>query len=73
MLNWLRRRAYQFITSAVYREVVVGGNCGLCGKWIEHELVPRDWPWSVCANCAGVPKPGGEDVNLVFGVKKGVD
>ena len=31
--------------------IVVGARCGLCGKWMEHELVPRYWRVSICEEC----------------------
>jgi len=25
-----------------------GGWCGLCGKWLENEIVDAQWPYTVC-------------------------
>lgn len=29
-------------------ELRIGGNCGICGEWMPKEIVPKDWPWSLC-------------------------
>lgn len=29
-------------------ELQAGGWCGCCGKWLADEVVPKDWPWSLC-------------------------
>lgn len=41
-------------------DLQVGGHCGLCGRWIEGELLPKDWAWSICDQCM---KKEGENVN----------
>ena len=47
MLSELRDRIISFII----RWIVVGAHCGLCGAWMEHELVPSYWRVSVCSKC----------------------
>jgi len=34
--------------------MVFGANCGICGKWMPDELVPKYWTWSICAKCGEV-------------------
>lgn len=29
-------------------ELQAGAHCGLCGKWMAEEIVPKDWSWSLC-------------------------
>ena len=45
--RWIRDQA----TSFIYRSVVVGGHCGLCGKWVPGVPVPRWWQWTICQEC----------------------
>jgi hypothetical protein len=41
------------ITKDHYRidDLVIGGNCGLCGSWIPNTIVPMWWRWDICENC----------------------
>ena len=31
-------------------DLQAGGWCGCCGKWLPKEIVPKDWPWTVCSD-----------------------
>lgn len=33
-------------------DLQVGGHCGLCGARMEHEILPKSWPWSICQKCS---------------------
>ncbi len=33
-------------------ELTTEACCGLCGRSMQ-DVVPRDWPWSLCNLCAG--------------------
>ena len=46
------RRLKYWILGVVIAGLKVGAHCGLCGKWIERELVDRAWPYSICDECA---------------------
>lgn len=32
-------------------ELKIGAHCGLCGKWVENEIIPKEWPITVCDEC----------------------
>jgi hypothetical protein len=38
----------EWIIDIIVTNVVVGGRCGLCGKYIPDELFPAYWPWGAC-------------------------
>jgi hypothetical protein len=29
-------------------DLVTGCHCGLCGKWISDQIVPKYWRWGIC-------------------------
>ena len=29
----------------------VGGHCGLCGKWVDDEILPQEWAITICNAC----------------------
>jgi hypothetical protein len=45
-------------------DLVVGGHCGLCGKWIPNEIFDKNWSWGVCEDC--------KDVKILTKVKEGI-
>jgi len=47
-LMWLAERLAPY--TMLYLQV--GGHCGLCGKWVEHAIVEREWSWTLCEKCA---------------------
>lgn len=49
-MGWVRKGLVNFILSVVFNEVFVGGHCGCCGKWVDHDLVWIDRV-TLCANC----------------------
>jgi len=52
MIGSIRR----WILALVVTSLQVGAHCGLCGAWMEHEIIYRSWPWSVCAKCTAPNK-----------------
>lgn len=48
----MRSKLVEWILVQVVTRLQIGAHCGLCGAWMEHELIYRDWPWSICATCA---------------------
>ena len=53
MLNKLFRLTYGWrLKHGIHRisELKIGGNCGLCGKWMPDVIVPKDWAWDICDN-----------------------
>ena len=51
MKNRIVERIAEWILSIVVSRVQVGGNCGICGKWVPHALVPIYWPYTICRAC----------------------
>jgi hypothetical protein len=47
MRVWLR----EWLIGFIIKWIVVGAHCGLCGAWIEYELVPSYWRISICNEC----------------------
>lgn len=33
-------------------DLVIGGHCGLCGRWIPDEIFDKMWRWGICDKCA---------------------
>jgi hypothetical protein len=54
----MRRRIRDWVINIICSWVVVGGNCGLCGKWVKARLVPRYWRWTMCDDCASAGNGG---------------
>lgn len=52
MMNKIR----EWIVSLVCAEIVIGGNCGICGDWVSDVLLPRSWPFTVCKKCTNSDK-----------------
>ena len=51
VMRCIRRRIRGWITDIVLQDIRVGGHCGLCGEWAPHDLVPKDWPITICKAC----------------------
>lgn len=49
MIRWIK----EFIINTVTDELVVGGHCGLCGKWLDKDIVHRAYRLTVCPRCKG--------------------
>ena len=47
MRNWIKRlfKLYDI------NDLIVGGHCGCCGKWIPDEIFWKSWPWGLCKKC----------------------
>jgi hypothetical protein len=44
--NWLKDNGYY-----KFSELQVGGHCGLCGNWVDNEILPKDWNVTICKIC----------------------
>lgn len=44
--NWLKKHGYY-----KFSDLQAGGHCGLCGKWIAHEILPKEHPITICSTC----------------------
>lgn len=47
----MKRKLIDWIIGLVVTRIQVGGWCGLCGNWIEHQLFPIACPYGVCNEC----------------------
>ncbi len=45
--NWLK----DILVLYDIEDLTTGGHCGVCGAWINNDILPKDWPWSVCQKC----------------------
>lgn len=50
-MNWIKSRLRDYIIRVVIDSVVIGGNCGCCGKWVNNCLVPSYWRVALCDEC----------------------
>lgn len=50
-MKWIREKLEYWIEGIIINRITIGGNCGLCGKWIPDELFPRYWRWGSCKDC----------------------
>jgi hypothetical protein len=35
-------------------DLVVGGHCGCCGRWVLDKVFEKSWPWGLCQECIDV-------------------
>ncbi len=48
----LREFVKRFFDLYDIRDLMTGGNCGLCGAWIPDEIFDKMWRWGMCDKCA---------------------
>ena len=48
---WLRVKIAKWLGVWWTKDLVVGGHCGCCGKWIPDELFLRHCAWWICDEC----------------------
>lgn len=48
MFEKIRYWWHDFILGQWNKYFVVGGHCGLCGKWVPTAVVYKGWEWTVC-------------------------
>lgn len=53
MFNKLRQRVRNYIITWICCNVVIGGHCGLCGRWVPDCLVSYWWRVTICDRCIG--------------------
>ena len=53
MIKALRRRIREWVATWICSNIVIGGHCGLCGKWVADCLVPYYWRITICNDCTG--------------------
>lgn len=51
MIKALRRRIGGWVATWICSNIVIGGHCGLCGKWVPDCLVPCWWRVTICNSC----------------------
>jgi len=51
MNKWIRNWIKRHFCLYDIEDLTIGGHCGCCGAWIHNEIVPEDWPYSLCQNC----------------------
>ena len=32
-------------------DLIIGGHCGCCGKWVPDIIAPKLFPWGLCEKC----------------------
>jgi len=57
MFRWIRRKIDAYIIRLILERIIMGGNCGLCGKRIEDELFDVMWSWGMCREHMDRPNP----------------
>ena len=51
LYEMIRKRVKRFFKLYDIKDLQAGGNCGLCGKWISDQVLPKKWSWSMCDDC----------------------
>ena len=51
MSNKIKKWVKKWFNLYSVEDLRVGGHCGCCGEWIEKEIVPKIWPYSICEKC----------------------
>ena len=51
IMKWLARKLYPHLADLIIVDMEVGGNCGVCGKWVSDAIVIKDWHYIVCKEC----------------------
>jgi len=44
---------WQYPAPIRQKQLIRGGHCGCCGKWLPGALVDSDWSWSICPEGVG--------------------
>lgn len=52
MMKRLIDKIEYWIEGVVQKRIVIGGHCGLCGKWVDDCLVSSYWRVTICKKCA---------------------
>jgi hypothetical protein len=47
----LKYKYMAFILTEFWKYFDIGGHCGLCGKWVETEVVSKQGRVTVCDEC----------------------
>jgi hypothetical protein len=50
-LKFLRRWIKKYFWLYDLGDLVIGGNCGCCGKWIKDEIFEANENWGLCKEC----------------------
>ena len=50
-LEWLRQKVKGILVVYDIKDLVVGGHCGCCGKWLPDEILPKENTWGLCDDC----------------------
>jgi hypothetical protein len=53
MFGWLIKRIKDKYLLWRLDELQIGGHCGLCGKWVSDEILPKEWAITLCDQCHG--------------------
>lgn len=51
MLEELKWKYQAWILKQFKKYYVIGGHCGLCGKWVDNVIVDKDWKVTICEEC----------------------
>jgi len=47
----IRTRVKKWFILYDLEDLQIGGHCGICGRWIEDEIMDKGYAWSLCENC----------------------
>jgi len=45
-------KLYDILEPEIIDNLQIGGHCGLCGKWVPDEILPKSWAITLCSKCA---------------------
>ena len=49
--NTLVSKIYNIFEDEIIGNLQAGGHCGLCGKWVPYDILPRYWAITLCDKC----------------------
>jgi hypothetical protein len=72
-IDWIIKRLKNRYEFYWIEELQIGGHCGLCGKWVSNEILPKQYAITICKECSKLKltnvnkqKQGQEDPVILF-------
>jgi hypothetical protein len=49
----IRKWIKEFFHLYDYKDLRIGGHCGICGRWVKECIVEKEWAITICEQCKG--------------------
>ena len=63
MRNWVKK----FFGLYDIDDLIIGGHCGCCGKWIPNQIFEKIWSWGFCQECINFTQQGSKADQRIAG------